>query len=314
MRERLEQLLPDVWPELPIFTFHSLGLSMLQEHWNAAGLQRGFRIAAEAERLGFLQDALSVSEQQARRLLSAISRLKRTQSDPEDVKLAEALRVYQEALEHHNLVDYDDLIGRAAELLAAEPGSKRPIGSAIAGSALTNTRMSMSNKCVSSSTWCRLVAMSVLSATRIKPSTAFEAPMSTIFNNLKRILPPHRSCVSPATTAPTATSSRFPPKSLRPRVPSSARWRFSPMTPVWSRSTKRPPSGPRPSLWCKRSNNSSVAIAFFPSIAVAPPQMACKICPSPTLPFSTAPRLKPRPSLKPLPAPACRFKNALTPS
>lgn len=124
MRERLAQLLPDVWQELPIFTFHSLGLSMLQEHWNAAGLQRGFRIAAEAERLSFLQDALGVSEQQARRLMSAVSRLKRIQSEPEDVKLAEAFKVYQDALESRNLVDYDDLVGRAADLLEAESGLK----------------------------------------------------------------------------------------------------------------------------------------------------------------------------------------------
>ncbi len=122
MRERLAQLLPDVWQELSIFTFHSLGLSILQTHWNAAGLQRGFRIAAEAERLGFLQEALGASEQQARRLLSAISNLKRTQNEPEDAKLAEALKVYQDALESHNLVDYDDLIGRAVNLLDTEPG------------------------------------------------------------------------------------------------------------------------------------------------------------------------------------------------
>ncbi len=128
MRERLQHLLPDVWQQLPIFTFHSLGLAILQENWNAAGLQRGFRIAAEAERLNFVREALGVSEQGARRLLSAISHLKRTQSVPDDAKLAEALRTYQEALERHNLVDYDDLVGRAADVLEAEPGVKAAYG------------------------------------------------------------------------------------------------------------------------------------------------------------------------------------------
>ena len=124
MRERLQHLLPDVWSQLPIFTFHRLGLAILQEHWNVAGLQRGFRIAAESERLRFIREALGVSEQRASRLLSAISHLKRTQSTPDDAQLAEAYRLYQEALEHHNVVDYDDLIGRAADVLESEPGLK----------------------------------------------------------------------------------------------------------------------------------------------------------------------------------------------
>jgi DNA helicase-2/ATP-dependent DNA helicase PcrA len=87
MRQRLQRLLPDVWSQLPIFTFHSLGLAILQENWNAAGLQRGFRIAAETERLHFIREATGVSEQRARRLLSAISHLKRTQTTPEEAQL-----------------------------------------------------------------------------------------------------------------------------------------------------------------------------------------------------------------------------------
>ena len=122
MRERLQHLLPDVWEQLPIFTFHSLGLAILQENHNAAGLQRGFRIAAESERLQLLREALHVSEARARRLLSAVSHLKRTRAATDNAQLAEAYRVYQEALERRNLVDYDDLIGRAADVLEAEVG------------------------------------------------------------------------------------------------------------------------------------------------------------------------------------------------
>ena len=122
MRERLQHLLPDVWEQLPIFTFHSLGLAILQENHNAAGLQRGFRIAAEFERLQFMRDALEVSETRARRLLSAVSTLKRTRVTPDDTQLDEAQRLYQAALERRNLVDYDDLIGRAADILEAEQG------------------------------------------------------------------------------------------------------------------------------------------------------------------------------------------------
>lgn len=119
MRERLHRLLPDVWEQVPIFTFHGLGLAILQEHWNAAGLQRGFRVAAEAERLRLLQDALGVSARQARRLLAAISHIKRTGAVPDEAKLAQACELYQRELDGRNLVDFDDLVKLAVDVLAA---------------------------------------------------------------------------------------------------------------------------------------------------------------------------------------------------
>jgi DNA helicase-2/ATP-dependent DNA helicase PcrA len=122
MRQRLRVLLDDVWQQIPIMTFHALGLSILQEHWNAAGLQRGFRLAGDAERLTLLQQAQDISESQARRLLSVISRAKRTRTIPKDARHAQALDAYQHALEVRNLVDYDDLIGLAAEVLESDAG------------------------------------------------------------------------------------------------------------------------------------------------------------------------------------------------
>ena len=122
MRHRLRVLLDDVWHRLPIMTFHALGLSILQEHWNAAGLQRGFRLASEAERLTLLQQTQDISESQARRLLPVISRAKRTRTAPEDVRHAQALDAYRRELEGRNLVDYDDLIGLAAEVLESDTG------------------------------------------------------------------------------------------------------------------------------------------------------------------------------------------------
>ncbi|MGQ4809621.1 ATP-dependent DNA helicase Rep [Candidatus Entotheonellaceae bacterium PAL068K] len=121
MRQRLQILLPEVGEQIPLFTFHALGLSILQEHWHAAGLQRGFRIAAASERLCLLQQALDVSEPQARALLSAIAHAKRTRTCPEATQHGRAFVAYQQALEARNLVDYDDLIGRAVEVIAADP-------------------------------------------------------------------------------------------------------------------------------------------------------------------------------------------------
>ncbi len=121
MRARLQTLLPAVWKHIPLFTFHALGLAILQEHWNAAGLQRGFRIATAAQRLDVLRKALDVSETQARRLLATISHAKRTQTTPEAAKLAHACETYQCELALRNLVDYDDLVSLAADVLETQP-------------------------------------------------------------------------------------------------------------------------------------------------------------------------------------------------
>ena len=122
MRDRLRTLLPDVWEQVPLHTFHSLGLSILREHWNAAGLQRGFRIASEAERLRLLRDVLQVSERKARGRLSAISHAKRTGTPPADGGSGEAFEAYERAMETRNLCDFDDLVIRAADALESTPG------------------------------------------------------------------------------------------------------------------------------------------------------------------------------------------------
>ena len=121
MRDRLRLLLPDAWEQIPLHTFHSLGLSILREHWNAAGLQRGFRVASEAERLELLREALQVSERKARGRLSAISHAKRTGTPPADGGPGEAFEAYERAMEARNLCDFDDLVIRAADALESEP-------------------------------------------------------------------------------------------------------------------------------------------------------------------------------------------------
>ena len=82
MQERLTSLLPDGLNRVAIHTFHSLGLAILRDRPEAAGLQRGFRIAGEAERIPVLAEALNVSEVRAQRLTRAISRVKRNGEPP----------------------------------------------------------------------------------------------------------------------------------------------------------------------------------------------------------------------------------------
>jgi DNA helicase-2/ATP-dependent DNA helicase PcrA len=121
LRARLRSLLPDGWQALTVGTFHALALSILQANWNAAGLQRGFRLASDAERLRLLGDALGVSAKKARSQLSAISHAKRTRTTPTDGKLGAADAAYQHLLDTHNLLDFDDLVIRAADALASDP-------------------------------------------------------------------------------------------------------------------------------------------------------------------------------------------------
>ena len=121
MRDRLRTLLPDAWERVPLHTFHSLGLSILREHHNAAGLQRGFRVASDAERIQLLKDALDVSEKKARGRLSAISHAKRTRASPAGEGPAEAFEAYERAMEARNLCDFDDLVIRAADALESTP-------------------------------------------------------------------------------------------------------------------------------------------------------------------------------------------------
>ncbi len=127
MRGRLRALLPDAWDGIPLHTFHSLGLSILREHWNAAGLQRGFRVASEAERLALMQDMLEISERQARARLSAISRGRRTGAPAADPQLAQAWEAYRREMETRNWCDFDDLVIRAADALELDDESRAKV-------------------------------------------------------------------------------------------------------------------------------------------------------------------------------------------
>ena len=121
MRDRLRALLPDAWEQVPLHTFHSLGLSLLAQHHNAAGLQRGFRVASEDERIQLLREVLDVSERQARGRLSAISHARRTRTPTTDEEPDDVLEAYENAMEARNLCDFDDLVIRAADALETDP-------------------------------------------------------------------------------------------------------------------------------------------------------------------------------------------------
>jgi DNA helicase-2/ATP-dependent DNA helicase PcrA len=117
MRERLASLLPDRGERVAIHTFHSLGLSILREHVGATGLQRGFRIAGEAERAALLAETVGIATSKAERLLRAISKEKRTRGAAAD----DEGEPYARALATRNLIDFDDLIALPVRGLSADP-------------------------------------------------------------------------------------------------------------------------------------------------------------------------------------------------
>jgi DNA helicase II / ATP-dependent DNA helicase PcrA len=121
LQERLTRLLPASVGAVAVHTFHSLGLAILREHAHAAGLQRGFRVAGERERISALAATLRVPKPRAQSLLRAISRAERMQA-PLAGEVADAMAAYRDVLAAHNWVDFDDLVSLPVQALAADPG------------------------------------------------------------------------------------------------------------------------------------------------------------------------------------------------
>jgi DNA helicase-2/ATP-dependent DNA helicase PcrA len=109
MRDRLQALCPGQAGQLTVTTFHGLGLRILREHHDAAGLPPRFAVADEAATLGVAAE-LAGSERAGRALLAGL---------PGDPGARQALR---KELAARGLVDFDGLVGLAADLLAADPG------------------------------------------------------------------------------------------------------------------------------------------------------------------------------------------------
>ncbi|HYC33245.1 MAG TPA: UvrD-helicase domain-containing protein [Gemmatimonadales bacterium] len=102
-------------------TLHALCLTLLREHADTMGLRRGFGIADEEYQRRLLRRLRVRPERQAYLLgLFGRHRLQHAPLHPRDLELFHA---YRDALEARNLLDYDDLIARAGELLRCHPAS-----------------------------------------------------------------------------------------------------------------------------------------------------------------------------------------------
>jgi DNA helicase II / ATP-dependent DNA helicase PcrA len=116
MKTRLRDSLGADSGKIPIHTFHSLGLMMLREHASAAGLERGFRVAGEAERAAALAAALDLPQPRAENLIRAISKAERAETAPSG-EVAEARAAYRRLLAANNWIDFDGLVSLAVGLL-----------------------------------------------------------------------------------------------------------------------------------------------------------------------------------------------------
>ncbi len=104
MRDRLAGLCPGAGAEITVTTFHGLGLRILREHHDAAGLPPRFEVADEAARLRVAAEVTG-SEREGRKLA-------------EDPDRRPALRA---ELIARSLVDFDGLAEMSAALLAGQP-------------------------------------------------------------------------------------------------------------------------------------------------------------------------------------------------
>jgi len=122
LRERLAALLPGRSDRVTVSTFHGLGLSILREHGQTAGLPVRFEVLDSEAQQELLARALEISPRSGKRLLADFSRHKRSGAGARPPgNLAADFARYQEALRAAGAVDFDDLVRLTVDLLEEHP-------------------------------------------------------------------------------------------------------------------------------------------------------------------------------------------------
>ncbi len=115
LRARLAAMLaPGMLDGVTVTTFHGLGLTILREHHDRAGLTAGFGVADDAARLEVAAEVAGTAREGARLVAEA-------SGDPE------ARERLVKALTARDLVDFDGLVAGPAALLEAEPAIARSL-------------------------------------------------------------------------------------------------------------------------------------------------------------------------------------------
>ncbi|HTG32043.1 MAG TPA: UvrD-helicase domain-containing protein [Thermoanaerobaculia bacterium] len=122
LEERLAALLPAGSERPLVATFHGLGLMILGEQAEAAGLAPGFRMATPMERAEIVRDLFALTSTRAERLLEEMGKVRCGRGEKEvSPELAGRIATYEAALEARNLLDFDDLLLKPLALLRARP-------------------------------------------------------------------------------------------------------------------------------------------------------------------------------------------------
>ncbi len=120
MEERLDAILPAGMGRPVVATFHGLGLTILTEQAEAAGLAPGFRVATPVELAEIVRGLFDLTPTRAERLLEEMGKVRcgREASSPE---IAGRIAAYELALADRNLLDFDDLLLKPLALLRERP-------------------------------------------------------------------------------------------------------------------------------------------------------------------------------------------------
>lgn len=106
-------------PPVGAMTFHALGFRILREASTAAGLPPDFEVATDADKIDLLRRGFDFSAIKARNYLARIALCKRRRAAAtHDSQLDQVFTAYAAMLRDRGLVDFDDLVGCAAQVLA----------------------------------------------------------------------------------------------------------------------------------------------------------------------------------------------------
>lgn len=130
MRDRVRHLVPEAAGMPLVATFHSLGVRLLREFHEEAGLARNFSIWDRDDSVRAVKHALEklgIEQWPPRTVLSAISRKKGDGVSAEEYAgeartfreraVADAWVIYEKALREEDALDFDDLLYRLLKLL-----------------------------------------------------------------------------------------------------------------------------------------------------------------------------------------------------
>ena len=141
MRDRIAALKPDsgVW----VGTFHALCARLLRQYGHLVGLDRGFTIYDQSDRLRAVKNAMEILGVEGlgvtpERVDAAISRAKNDLITPEKMAsqgdadhvtavVARVFKVYQERLRESSAVDFDDLLGHMCAILKSHKDVRRDL-------------------------------------------------------------------------------------------------------------------------------------------------------------------------------------------